>query len=61
MKELGRRPVSVEGYDRAEWILVDYGDFLVHVFSEAARAYYDLDRLWRHAAQGELSTLPAVP
>lgn len=42
-------PVSVEGYDHAEWILADYGDFLVHVFSQKAREYYDLERLWRHA------------
>ena len=42
-------PVSVEGYDAAEWILMDYGDFIVHVFSETARSYYDLERLWRHA------------
>ncbi len=51
MKLLGRLPISVEGYDHAEWILVDYGDFIVHVFSEKARAYYDLERLWRHAAE----------
>ena len=51
MKQLGELPVSMEGYDRAEWILMDYGDFLVHVFSEAARSYYDLERLWRHARQ----------
>ena len=49
LKERGERPVSVEGYDAAEWILMDYGDFLVHIFSESARAYYDLERLWRHA------------
>jgi ribosome-associated protein len=42
-------PVSVEGFGNAEWVLADYGDYLVHVFSEKARAYYDLDRLWRHA------------
>jgi ribosome-associated protein len=51
MKDLGELPASMEGYDRAEWILMDYGDFLVHVFSEAARSYYDLERLWRHARQ----------
>ncbi len=49
MKELGDLPVSVEGYDRGEWILVDYADFIVHVFSATARSYYDLERLWRHA------------
>lgn len=49
LKHLGRYPASIEGYDNAEWILLDYGDFLVHVFSEKAREYYDLERLWRDA------------
>jgi ribosome-associated protein len=61
MKEAGRRAVSVEGYERAEWILIDYGDFIVHVFSETARSYYDLERLWRHAAPVDLSLEPALP
>ncbi|MFN0164818.1 MAG: ribosome silencing factor [Bryobacteraceae bacterium] len=47
LKEHGERPLSIEGYDQAEWILADYGDFIVHIFSEHARAYYDLERLWR--------------
>lgn len=47
--ESGELPASFEGYDRADWILMDYGDFLVHIFSGNARAYYDLERLWRHA------------
>ncbi len=49
LKQTGELPVSTEGYEAAEWILMDYGDFIVHVFSETARAYYDLERLWRHA------------
>lgn len=49
LKETGELPVSIEGFDTAEWILMDYGDFLVHVFSNTARAYYELERLWRHA------------
>lgn len=49
LKEHGELPQSLEGYNQAEWILADYGDFLVHVFSEKARAYYDLERLWRSA------------
>ena len=44
----GEYPVSVEGFENADWVLADYGDFLIHVFSEKARAYYDLERLWRH-------------
>ena len=49
LKELGEYPNSVEGYQNAEWVLLDYGDFLIHIFSEKARAYYDLERLWRDA------------
>ena len=48
-REAGERPVSIEGYQTGEWILLDYGDLVVHVFSEKARAYYDLDRLYRGA------------
>jgi ribosome-associated protein len=49
LKEAGEYPTSVEGYQNAEWVLVDYGDFVIHIFSEKARAYYDLERLWRGA------------
>jgi ribosome-associated protein len=49
LKEMGERPISIEGYDPGEWILMDYGDFLVHIFSATARSFYDLERLWRHA------------
>jgi ribosome-associated protein len=49
LKHLGRPPLSIEGYENAEWVLMDYGDFLVHVFTEKARQYYDLERLWRDA------------
>ena len=49
LKERGEFPISVEGYNQAEWILLDYGDFLIHVFSPHARTYYDLERLWRNA------------
>jgi ribosome-associated protein len=54
MKLRGELPLSLEGYDNAEWILADFGDLLVHVFSEQARAYYDLERLWRDAAPVEI-------
>jgi ribosome-associated protein len=57
LKTTGELPLSVEGYESAEWILMDYGDFIVHIFSETARAYYDLERLWRHA---KVVDLPAV-
>lgn len=49
LKKLGEFPNSVEGYQNAEWVLLDYGDYLIHVFSEKARQYYDLERLWRDA------------
>jgi ribosome-associated protein len=49
LKQTGEVPISIEGYDASEWILMDYGDFIVHIFSETARAYYELERLWRHA------------
>ena len=45
----GLKPHHVEGYRHAEWILLDYVDFVVHVFSPKARAFYDLERLWRPA------------
>lgn len=43
----GLRPTHIEGYRNAEWILMDYIDLVVHIFSRKARAYYDLERLWR--------------
>jgi ribosome-associated protein len=47
LKTLGIKPSHVEGYKNAEWILMDYIDLVVHIFSKSARAYYDLERLWR--------------
>ncbi len=38
-----------EGYETAEWVLLDYGNFIVHIYSERGRLYYDLERLWRAA------------
>jgi ribosome-associated protein len=54
LSKRGEYPQSVEGFDAAEWVLADYGDFLIHVFSEKARSYYDLERLWRHAKDVEI-------
>lgn len=51
LKLAGERPARVEGYKTAEWILLDYGDFIIHVFEEKARHFYDLERLWRDAAR----------
>lgn len=49
LKRRGELPSSVEGYEQGEWVLSDYGDFLVHVFSAKSREYYSLERLWRDA------------
>jgi ribosome-associated protein len=48
-QQAGELPISMEGYNQAEWILADYGDLLIHIFSPKAREYYDLERLWRSA------------
>ena len=53
-KQLERRPVRIEGYSSAEWVLLDYGDFIVHIFNNEAREFYDLARLWRDARKVEL-------
>ena len=54
LRKKGKRPLHIEGYSSAEWILLDYGDFIVHVFSPASRRFYDLERLWRDAGRVEI-------
>jgi ribosome-associated protein len=54
LKKAGTPAARVEGYRAAEWILVDYGDFIVHVFDDKARKFYDLERLWREGKRVEL-------
>ena len=49
LRERQTRPLHLEGEKAAEWILIDFGDFIVHVFTESARRFYDLERLWRDA------------
>jgi ribosome-associated protein len=49
LRELGLRPLSAEGQSRGQWVLLDYGAFLVHVFTEERRAFYGLERLWSDA------------
>ena len=49
LKATGTRPNSTEGYQQAEWVLLDYVDFVLHVFVEQKRVYYGLDRLWKNA------------
>lgn len=53
-------PRSIEGLDDATWVLMDYGDVIVHVFLSETRAFYDLDRLWADAPTVEWSALPAL-
>ncbi len=47
IKEYGRSPKNVEGYTNASWILMDYEDIIIHIFSEEDRLFYDIERLWR--------------
>lgn len=49
LKKESERANSIEGYENAEWVLMDYGDYVIHIFSEKSRVYYDLERLWRDA------------
>lgn len=53
-KQLSARPVRIEGYNSADWVLLDYGDFVVHIFNGEAREFYDLARLWRDARRVEM-------
>jgi len=52
--KLGRKPVSVEGYEQGHWVLVDYGDVIAHIFYEPVREFYDLERLWARARRVNL-------
>ena len=53
-KQLSTRPVRIEGYNSADWVLLDYGDFVVHIFNGESREFYDLARLWRDARKVEI-------
>lgn len=53
----GVEPKHTEGYNQAEWLLMDYVDFVVHIFSENARKFYDLERLWKTATRVEAAEL----
>jgi ribosome-associated protein len=54
LKKSGETAARVEGYKTAEWILLDFGDFVVHVFEQKARQFYDLERLWRESKRVQL-------
>ena len=60
-KNLRRSPQHREGHRSAEWALLDFGGFVVHVFSEQARRYYDLERLWRESPKLDLPDQPDGP
>ena len=57
LKKDGLRPTHTEGYKQAEWVLLDYVDFVVHIFSEKARRFYDLERVWKSARKLEPAEL----
>lgn len=57
LREAKIRPTHIEGYRNAEWVLMDYLDLVVHVFSKKAREYYDLERLWRDGKRLEVKKL----
>lgn len=53
-KETSLKPIRIEGYNAAEWVLLDYGDFIFHIFNAESRDFYDLARLWRDAGRVEI-------
>lgn len=58
LKAIKVRPAHIEGYDRAEWVLMDFFSFIVHVFTPQTRAFYSLERLWGDAERIEVSDAP---
>ena len=59
MKKLGEFKLGMEGTEEGRWILVDYGDFVVHIFSEDARGYYSLEEIWGDALRGSSGATPS--
>ena len=58
LRDAGRRPLHVEGASRSDWVLMDYGDVVVHIFTEERRAFYGLENLWGDAPRLDVD-LPA--
>jgi ribosome-associated protein len=56
LKKIKKKPLHVEGVERGEWILLDYGSFIIHIFSPRAREYYDLESLWGDAKRMEIES-----
>jgi ribosome-associated protein len=61
LKRAGHYPNNIEGHRQGEWVLIDYVDFVVHIFTETARKYYDLERLWKSAKKIEPADFVAKP
>ncbi len=61
LKQSGAYPSSIEGFKQAEWVLLDYFDFVVHVFTEEARKFRDLERLWKSATRVSANELKSRP
>jgi len=59
LREDGLRPLSVEGTEHNQWVLLDYGDFVIHVFYEPVREFYELERLWQEAPRLEVRPIDA--
>jgi ribosome-associated protein len=57
LRDEGVRPLHIEGRTEGEWILMDYVDFVVHIFTARAREFYDLERLWRSGKRREINEL----
>ena len=57
----GIRPKSIEGYNTANWILMDYSDILVHIFDQESRGFYDLERIWRDGKVIDVHSLQDTP
>jgi ribosome-associated protein len=61
LKEQGIRPLSVEGKSEGQWVLMDYGDVVIHIFYETVRGFYDLDGLWRDAGKVTTPSMEEAP
>lgn len=57
LRKLGTRPLHIEGHKEGDWVLMDYGDFVVHIFTARAREFYDLERLWRAGKRLDIAKL----
>lgn len=61
LRQIGQRPIGVEGLDASRWILIDFGDVLVHIFDEPMRGFYDLEAMWADARRINVDAPGATP